>query len=195
MKNYKLNDIYVLRPMRLVKENRYAKVEFPYNLVCLLKTNSDSYLSLLEEAGKTKSKYVFEISNDIVLATKDESTQYTDIFSGQLYSVISVNDLDRDNIGEEILVSEYVSNLATLKCEQAKQECLGDATCDTSADADRYLELMQQFASIRYDIIHSEVTTEELKTFRKQLTYLNDLMRIEITLDGNTKPKIQEKRK
>jgi len=198
MKSYKLNDIYVLRPMRLVREKRYDKIKFPYNLVCLFKSNSDCYLRLLEDAGKTKSRYVFETSGDIILATKDAQSQYTDIFSGQLYLPTLISDLDTDNVRSEILFSKYIENLATLRCEQVKQEYLESAFLpsdrDTTAYADRYLELMQQYAGIRYEILHSILTTEELKSLQKQLMDLDDII-TEITLGGDLETEIKEKTK
>lgn len=198
MKKYKLNEIYVLRPMKLQKVPKYTKVKFPYNLTCLFNINCDAYLKILEKSGKTTPRYVFKTTDDVILATKDNQSQYTNLLNGEVYFPHSIDDINKDNLNEEMIFTEYISTLEAIKCEKARKEFFGNSDLDSALDmveySSRYLALVAEFNTIKAKIMDLELTLEELETIQSELKDL-DSAQIKITLGEKTKVKEKIKRK
>lgn len=164
MKKYKAKDLYIIRPITLVKEKHYTKTVFPYNLYAKLGfiPENDVIKSLYDsEIRINESIYSYQ-AKDMTIATLDEyGKQYFDIFNWKTYlsyELLKRCEIRLAPVNRGLFVREKVLKPTRLDYNMAICELKhrDDASC-------------KMFATLQQEISKMEFTVDTLREFKNMI--------------------------
>lgn len=131
MRDFYISELYIIRPMRLIKSREYVKLRTPYNLAAKLglmqpdgssfKSDSSKIIRSVYDTAIYSKKEEFQTDkSDITFATKGANlgqTVYSDVFSDQSYKLYFPAIVRKDNqiLDEDLIViSQYIKSLEVM---------------------------------------------------------------------------------
>ena len=191
MKKIKIKDIYIIKPVKLKKKNRYFKYYFPYNI--LYKLNIISRSNKIDKkniVNKIKYKISANIPeythksalicnqryfsfdpNDITFAiTKDNKyktfiTEYEDIFQNKNYKMEGIDEFYDINEINNLVIRKDIfepENLASYLLSKEKQ----------NESFEEYQKIKKQLEESEYSFEQLKKLKEEIISKEKNLSYL-----------------------
>lgn len=164
MKKYKARDLYIIRPMTLIKEEQYTKSMFPYNLYAKLGFVPENNVvkGLYDSKIRVNESIYSYQAKDMTIATLDVyGKQYFDIFNHKTYlsyELLKRCDIRLAPVNRGLFVRERVLKPKRLDHNMAIRELKhrNDASC-------------KLFATLQQEISKMEFTVDALREFKDMI--------------------------
>ncbi len=201
MKTFKAKDVYIVRPLKLVKINKQIKFEFPYNILYkmgLIETDKNELMTIMEKDHQSvKEKLTVELSDyqkqfpkfivadsAICQTTKDfiaDANKITlatlNLFLNSYTDIFSLEQYAIDNIACDCDNSEYVINLKCTSPERLsdkiKAHKIVEAMTTRNLSRQEFIDFLEskEYENETYTLDELEKIRDDLKTQAYDLLY------------------------
>lgn len=182
MEKFKVNDIYIIKPIILVQINKYKK----FKLVKKIET------PIFNNQQETDKIIFLQVADDITIAQKKDD-YFKSIIDDSIYpmyndAIINSN----DNNSKTCIHPNYATKLSELIFEERSKKEGNNISFKDILNYGIYESLNLKLDRIAEEIINQELTIEELKDLKQQLINKEKNKLVVINKSYNP-PKVYEK--